>query len=78
MLDEDAYTFLGKLSRGDHRKLETAFDTLRDHPFAEPSFVGFDSNGEEQFHLFLDDYAIAYHVDHAVKFIFIQQILPNS
>jgi len=78
MLDEEAYAVLGGLSRRDQRKLETSFDHLRDHPFAEPSFVGLDANGEEQFHLFLEDYAIAYHVDHAVKLVFIQQILPNS
>lgn len=78
MLDEEAHTFLGNLNRRDRRKLEAAFDALRTHPFAEPSFVGFDSNGEEQFHLFIDGYAIAYHVDHAVRRVFIQQILPNS
>ncbi len=78
MLDEEAYAVLGGLSRRDQRKLETSFDSLRDHPFTEPSFVGLDANGEEQFHLFLEDYAIAYHVDHAVKLVFIQQILPNT
>lgn len=78
MLAEEAYAFLASLNRRDLRRLEIAFDRLRDHPFSEPSFVGLDSNGEEQFHLFLDDYAIAYHVDHAVRLVFIQQILLNS
>jgi len=78
MLDEEAYAFLGALNRREQRKLESNFDRLRDHPFAEPSFIGFASNGEEQFHLFLKDYATVYHVDHAVKLVFIQQIAPNS
>jgi hypothetical protein len=78
MLDEEAYVVLVGVNRRDRRKLESAFDHLRDHPFAEPSFVGLDSNDEEQFHLFLPDYSIAYHVDHAVKLVFIQQILSNS
>ncbi len=55
MLDEDAYAALGTLSRREQRKLESTFDRLREHPFAEPSFIGFASNGEEQFHLFLED-----------------------
>jgi hypothetical protein len=33
---------------------------------------------EEQFNLFLDDYAIVYHVDHAVRLVFIQEIVLNS
>ena len=78
MLDEEAYAIMGGLSRRDQRKLESCFDRLRDHPFAEPSFVGLDASGEEQFHLFFENYAIAYHVDHAVKLVFIQQILSNS
>ncbi|MBC7365880.1 MAG: hypothetical protein H7343_03550 [Undibacterium sp.] len=77
MLAEEAYAFRSSLNRRDRRRLEIAFDKLRDHPFSEPSFVGFDSNGEEQFHLFLNDYAIASHVDHAVRLVFIQPILPN-
>lgn len=71
MLDEEAHAVLATLHRRDRRKLETAFDSLRAHPFAEPSFVGLDSNGEEQFHLFIDGYSIAYHVDHAVRRVFI-------
>jgi hypothetical protein len=78
IVDEEPYAFLSSISRSDRRRLEKAFDHLRNHPFAEPSFVGVDSHGEVQFHHFLDDYAIAYHVDHAVKLVFIQEILPNS
>ena len=78
MVDEEAYAFLRALTRREQRQLAAAFDRLRDHPFAEPSYVGVDSNGEEQFHLFLGNYAVAYHVDHAVRIVFIQSIAPNS
>ena len=77
MLADEAYAVLGTLNRRDRRKLEAAFHERRSHPFAEPSFIGFDSNGEEQFHLFLEDYAIVYHVDHAVRLVFIQDIVLN-
>lgn len=77
MLADEAYAVLGTLNRRDRRKLEAAFDALRSHPFAEPSFIGFDSNGEEHFHLFLDAYAIVYHVDHAMRLVYIQDIVPN-
>ena len=78
MLTEEAYAFLGTLSRRDQRRLEAAFDGLRSRPFAEPSFVGFDASGEEHFHLFIEDYAIVYHVDHAVRLVYIQEIVLNS
>jgi hypothetical protein len=45
MLAEEAYAFLGTLSQRDQRKIADAFDSLRSHPFAEPSYVGLDSNG---------------------------------
>ena len=78
MLDEEAYAFLRTLSPRDRRRLEATFDSLRTRPFTEPSFIEFDSEGEALFHLFLTDYSIIYHVDHAVRMVFIQQICRNS
>ncbi len=78
MLDQDAYVHLCTLSGRDQRKLEQTFNLLRDHPFAEPSFVEHDSEGEAVCHLFLERYSIAYHVDHAVRLVLILQIHQNS
>ena len=78
MLDEEAYAFLRTLSVREQRRLEVVFNAMRDHPFSEPSFVEFDSDGQEVFHRFLDRYSIMYHIDHAARLVLIQHITQNS
>ena len=54
-----------------------ALDLLAAHPFTEPSYIDFDSEGEELFHRFVGRHTIVYHVDHAVRRVLILQVCPN-
>ena len=74
MLDEEPYGFLRCLPRGRRIVIERSLDRLGINPFIEPSFIGFDADGEEVFHLFVSGYVIVYHVDHAVRRILVYEI----
>lgn len=77
VLDEESYRYLCRLSPGQRRRAESALDLLAAHPFTEPSYIDFDSEGEELFHRFVGRHTIVYHVDHAVRRIWVLQICPN-
>lgn len=77
MLDEEPYGYLRGLRPAQRRRIERSLDLLAAQPFAEPSYIDFDSEGEELFHLFAGRHAIIYHVDHAVRRVLILQICPN-
>ena len=74
MLDAEPYGFLRRLPRGRRVVIERALDRLGHNPFTEPSFIGFDSEGDEVFHLFISSHVIVYHVDHAVRRVFVFEI----
>jgi mRNA-degrading endonuclease RelE of RelBE toxin-antitoxin system len=74
MLDEEPYGFLRRLPRGRRLIIERALDRLGLNPFTEPSFIAFDADGEEVFHLFVSGHVIVYHVDHAVRRILVYEI----
>lgn len=77
MLDEEPYAYLRSLRPTHRRRLEGVLDSLATHPFTEPSFIEFDSDGEELFHCFAGSDTVIYHVDHAVRRVLILQICPN-
>lgn len=77
MLDEESYDYLRGLRPAQRRRLERALDLLAAHPFSEPSYIDFDSEGEELFHRFVDRHTIIYHLDHAVRRVMVLQICPN-
>lgn len=54
--------------------MERALDRLAERPFTEPSFIAFDSDGADVFHLFVSDCVIVYHVDHAIRRLLIYEI----
>lgn len=74
LLDAEVYAFLKRVPRARRSGLERALDRLAEHPFTEPSFIAFDAEGGSVFHVFVSDYVIAYHVDHAVRKILIFEI----
>ena len=74
MLDAEPYGVLRCLPRGRRLVLERASDRLGNNPFIEPSFIGFDAEGEEVFHLFISSHVIVYHVVHAVRRVFVFEI----
>ena len=78
MLDEEAHAFLRGLRPRERRRLEREFDLLRDHPFSEPHFIELGAEGEALFHRVVSAYVIVYHVDHAVRRVFVQDIFPNQ
>lgn len=77
LIDEEAYAFLRSLSQRRRRQLERSIELLAAHPFTEPSYIDFDADDEELFHLFVGEYTIVYHVDHAIRRVLVQQICPN-
>jgi mRNA-degrading endonuclease RelE of RelBE toxin-antitoxin system len=74
MLDEEPYGFLWRLPRGRRTVIERVLDRLALNPFVEPSFIGFDADGEAVFHLFVSGFVIVYHVDHAVRRVLVYEI----
>ena len=73
-LDAEVYAFLKQLPRGRRGMLERSLDRLASVPFAEPDFISVDAGGEAVFHRFVRDWVIVYHVDHAVRRIFVFEI----
>ncbi len=77
MIDEEPYAFLRSLKPTKRRPLERAIAQLAARPFTEPHFIGFDSDGEPIFHLFVGHHTLIYHVDHAVRRVLILEITLN-
>jgi hypothetical protein len=77
LLSEESYGYLRAVRPAQRRRLETALDHLAAHPFAEPSYIDFDADGEELFHRFTDTHTLIYHVDHAVRRVLILEICAN-
>lgn len=77
MIDEEPYAYLRSIKPASRRRLEREIGRLATRPFTEPSYIDFDADGEELFHLFVGRHTIIYHVDHAVRRVLIQQICPN-
>ncbi len=62
------HIFFLRAEKPRHRRLiERAIESLAAHPFTQPSFIAFDSDGMDLFHHILARYAIVYHVDHAAR-----------
>lgn len=77
VLDQEPYSYLRALRPAQRRPLEQALDSLAAHPFAEPSYIEFDSEGVEIFHRFVGRHTVIYHVEHADRRVMILQICPN-
>jgi mRNA-degrading endonuclease RelE of RelBE toxin-antitoxin system len=77
MIDEEPYAHLRSLKPAQRRRLEREIARLAKRPFTEPSYIDFDADGRELFHLFIDRHTLIYHVDHAVRRILILQISLN-
>lgn len=75
VISAEAYHLLTRLSRSRRSTIERALDRLASNPFSDPAFIGFDADGEEIFHVFVSDFIIAYHVDHATKRVLIYEIV---
>lgn len=76
-LDEEAYGFLRAMKTRKRRRLERFIELLAMQPFTEPDYVDLDSDGAELFHLFVGEYTLVYHVDHAVHRVLVYEIYAN-
>jgi hypothetical protein len=74
VLDGDAYAALVALPRAKRREFERAFDRLATDPFTPPSF-SFDGPDDTPLSAcFVRDRMIVFHVDHAVKRVYILEV----
>ncbi len=74
VLDGEAYATLVALPPARRRDFERTFDRLAANPFTPPSFVFEGSDDTPLSACFVRDRMIVFHVDHAVKRVFILEI----